>query len=95
MPVTVFRDLLAEVPVPPRGILSQTMSDENDVELVLFAFAAGERLSEHTSARPAIITSFPGTLTSRQATMRSKPGRAHGSGCRPAPATAWRPGPVW
>ena len=55
VPVTVFRDLLAEAPVPARGILSQTLSNENGVELVLFAFAPGEQLSEHTSARPAII----------------------------------------
>ena len=52
---TVFEDLLAEAPVPKRGILSQTVSDEGGIELVLFAFAAGERLSEHTSARPAIV----------------------------------------
>ena len=55
MSATVFRDLLAEAPVPARGILSQTLSDEGGVELVLFAFAAGEQLSEHTSARPAIM----------------------------------------
>jgi quercetin dioxygenase-like cupin family protein len=54
-PATVFPDLLAEAPVPARGILSQTLSNEGGVELVLFAFAPGERLSEHTSARPAII----------------------------------------
>ncbi len=55
MPVTVFQDLPVEAPVPARGILSQTLSDEDGIELVLFAFAPGERLSEHTSARPAII----------------------------------------
>lgn len=55
MPVAVFRDLVAEAPVPARGIHSQTLSDENGVELVLFAFAPGEQLSEHTSARPAIV----------------------------------------
>ena len=53
--VTLYADLLAEAPIPARGIHSQTVSDEAGVELVLFAFAAGERLSEHTSARPAII----------------------------------------
>ena len=42
-------------PFRPGGTLSQTLSNEDGVELVLFAFAAGERLSEHTSARPAII----------------------------------------
>lgn len=55
MSATVFQDLLAEAPVPARGILSQTLSNDAGVELVLFAFAAGEQLSEHTSARPAII----------------------------------------
>jgi quercetin dioxygenase-like cupin family protein len=52
---TIFVDLLAEAPVPARGILSQTLSNEGGVELVLFAFAAGEQLSEHTSARPTIV----------------------------------------
>jgi quercetin dioxygenase-like cupin family protein len=51
----VVDDLLAEAPIPSRGIHSQTVSDVDGVELVLFAFAPGERLSEHTSARPAII----------------------------------------
>ncbi len=55
VPATVFRDLVAEAPVPARGILSQTLSNENGIELELFAFAPGEQLSEHTSARPAII----------------------------------------
>jgi len=48
-------DLLAEAPLPARGILSQTLSDEDGVRLVLFSFAAGEELSEHTAARPAIV----------------------------------------
>jgi quercetin dioxygenase-like cupin family protein len=52
---TFFPNLTAEAPVPARGIHSQTLSNEAGVELVLFAFAAGEQLSEHTSARPAII----------------------------------------
>ena len=54
-PYTYFTDLVVEAPVPARGILSQTLSDVGGVELVLFAFAPGEKLSEHTSARPAII----------------------------------------
>jgi quercetin dioxygenase-like cupin family protein len=52
---TVYPDLLAETAVPPRGILSQTLSNADGIELVLFAFAAGEALAEHTSSRPAII----------------------------------------
>jgi quercetin dioxygenase-like cupin family protein len=52
---TFYADLLAETVMPPRGILSQTLSKADGVELVLFAFAAGEALTEHTSSRPAII----------------------------------------
>jgi len=50
-----FADLAAEVPNVARGIHSQTLYDGPDLRLVLFAFAAGEELSEHTAARPAVI----------------------------------------
>jgi quercetin dioxygenase-like cupin family protein len=52
---TFYPDVTAEATIPRRGIHSQTLSDEAGVELVLFALAAGERLSEHTAARPAIV----------------------------------------
>lgn len=52
---TFFPDLAAEAELPKRGIHSQTLSNNDGVELVLFAMAAGEQLSEHTSARPAIV----------------------------------------
>jgi len=54
-PYAFFPDLVAEASIPTRGIHSQTLSREGDVELVLFAFAAGEGLAEHAAARPAII----------------------------------------
>jgi quercetin dioxygenase-like cupin family protein len=50
-----YPDLAAEADAPRRGIHSQTLSKADGVELVLFAMAAGEQLSEHTSARPAIV----------------------------------------
>jgi quercetin dioxygenase-like cupin family protein len=76
MPATVFRDLVAEAPVPARGILSQTLSNEDGIELVLFAFAPGEQLSEHTSARPAIIHILSGEadLTVGEDAHRAIPG---------------------
>lgn len=52
---TFFADLAEEAEVPKRGIHSQTLVKQAAFELVLFAMAAGERLSEHTSARPAIV----------------------------------------
>lgn len=58
---TFVPDLLAEATVPRRGIHSQTLSDHDGVELVLFALAAGERLSEHTAARPAIVHVLAGS----------------------------------
>lgn len=54
-------DLVATARVPERGILSQTISDEDGVRVVLFGFAPGEELSEHTAARPAIIEIVAGT----------------------------------
>ena len=52
---TFYPDLGKEAVLPERGIHSQTLSKEGGVEVVLFGFAAGESLSEHTSARPAVI----------------------------------------
>lgn len=54
-PVPFFADLAAQAPHVPRGIHSQTLYDGPDLRLVLFAFAPGEELSEHTAARPAVI----------------------------------------
>lgn len=48
-------DLEAEAEMPRHGIHSQTLSDADGVALTLFAMAAGEQLTEHTAARPAII----------------------------------------
>lgn len=48
-------DLAAEAAIPERGIHSQTLANADGVELVLFALANGEQLSEHTAARPAIV----------------------------------------
>jgi quercetin dioxygenase-like cupin family protein len=71
-----FENLAAEAPVPARGILSQTLSDENGVEFLLFGLASGEKLSEHTSARPAIIhiLSGEGDLTVGDEAHPAKPG---------------------
>jgi quercetin dioxygenase-like cupin family protein len=54
-PVLFFADLAAEAPPVGRGIHSQTLYDGPDLRLVLFAFAAGEELSEHTAARAAVV----------------------------------------
>lgn len=48
-------DLLAEAPAVARGIHSQTLDDGPELRLVVFSFAPGEELSEHTAARPAVV----------------------------------------
>jgi quercetin dioxygenase-like cupin family protein len=41
--------------MPADGILSRTILDNPAVRFVLFYFAAGQELSEHTAALPAVI----------------------------------------
>jgi quercetin dioxygenase-like cupin family protein len=54
-PYTQFADLLREVEPPPDGTLSRTIHQDERLKAVLFGFAAGQELSEHTSSRPAVM----------------------------------------
>jgi quercetin dioxygenase-like cupin family protein len=69
-------DLVAAARVPERGILSQTISDADGVRVVLFGFAPGEELSEHTAARAAILEIVAGTadLVVGGAALDGRPG---------------------
>jgi quercetin dioxygenase-like cupin family protein len=52
----LFPNLLEMAPaVPADSILSRTFYKDDRLSAVLFSFAAGEELSEHTSAYPAIL----------------------------------------
>ena len=52
----LFPNLLEMAPVVPEGsILSRTFYKDGRMSAILFSFAAGEELSEHTSAYPATI----------------------------------------
>ncbi len=49
-------DLAAELgSLAPDAILSQTLVKNDQLEVTFFQFAAGQELSEHTSAFPAIV----------------------------------------
>jgi quercetin dioxygenase-like cupin family protein len=49
-------DLLAALPeIPPDTIISQTVLENERVKLILFGFAPGQELSEHTASMPAIL----------------------------------------
>ena len=41
--------------LPKKAILSQTISQDDDARYILFSFAPGEELSEHTAAKPAVM----------------------------------------
>jgi quercetin dioxygenase-like cupin family protein len=41
--------------VPEDSIVSRTFFNQGDTRAILFGFAAGQELSEHTAARPAIL----------------------------------------
>ena len=53
-------DLTAGEAIPASGIHSQTVHSDDAVRVVLFAFAAGEELTEHTASRAATIQVLSG-----------------------------------
>lgn len=49
-------NLAAALPeVPPNSIISHTVHKDERLHAILFGFASGQELSEHTSAYPAIL----------------------------------------
>jgi quercetin dioxygenase-like cupin family protein len=53
---THLKNLLAEVSdVPDDSILSRTVHDDHQLRVVMFNFAAGQDLSEHTSKSAAVL----------------------------------------
>jgi quercetin dioxygenase-like cupin family protein len=41
--------------IPPNSIVSQTFFQDESQKSILFGFAPGQELSEHTAARPAVL----------------------------------------
>ena len=54
-PYTHIENLGSTVEIPPQGILSRTVYSDTIVSVVVFGFDAGQELSEHTAARPALL----------------------------------------
>ncbi len=46
--------------IPPESIVSRTLYNDPVVKVILFGFAAGQELSEHTSARRAMLQFLTG-----------------------------------
>ena len=56
-------DLLKELEVPPKGILSRTLYNDERARIVLFGFAPGEELSAHTAPVSAVLYFVRGEAT--------------------------------
>jgi len=53
---TFIQDLLGDVPpIPKDSILSRTLMQNDHLRVILFQFAAGQELSEHTASKPAVL----------------------------------------
>lgn len=48
-------DVLGQIEIPRDGTLSRTVHHDEQLKVVLFAFAAGQELSEHTASTAAIL----------------------------------------
>jgi quercetin dioxygenase-like cupin family protein len=73
---TRFSDLAKEAQPPDKGILSRTLHGDDRLKAVLFGFAQGEELSEHTASMPAVLHFLQGgaNLTLDDDTVEAGPG---------------------
>src|SRR5262245_26601570 len=69
-------DVAGEVQPPDKGILSRTLPNGDRLKAVLFGFAPGEELSEHTASMPAVLHFLQGQarLTLDADTVEAGPG---------------------
>jgi quercetin dioxygenase-like cupin family protein len=73
---THIADLAREVEIPRDAILTRTLYVDEQVKVVLFAFDAGQELSEHTASTPAILHFLQGEarLTLGEDSMEARAG---------------------
>lgn len=77
MSYTFLSSLFEQLPeIPADSIISKTFYNGNELKAILFGFAAGQELSEHTAARPAILHFLSGQarLTLGSDEMEAQPG---------------------
>jgi quercetin dioxygenase-like cupin family protein len=69
--------------IPPDAIVSRTVVKEGDLQVIVFGFAPGQELSEHTSAKTAVMHFVRGAA---QLVVDGEPARA-----QPGTVVAMRP----
>lgn len=57
-----IENLAAQIDYSDGSTVSKTVMRAEGVNIVLFSFAAGEELSEHTAAMPVIVEALEGQL---------------------------------
>jgi quercetin dioxygenase-like cupin family protein len=74
--LTHVGDLAALIAVAPESTVSRTVLRAEGVRVVLFAFDAGQELTEHTAAVPVLLQVLDGRLRVRAAgsTVELEPG---------------------
>ncbi|HET9494297.1 MAG TPA: cupin domain-containing protein [Chloroflexia bacterium] len=60
---TYYSDLVEELQIPKDGILSRILLKNEHVNVTVFGFDAGQELTEHTAATPAIVQIVRGEAT--------------------------------
>ncbi len=65
MDYTFLANLQQEFTLPEKGILSHILHKDDNVNVTLFGFAAGEELSAHSAPTPAILYFLEGTAEVR------------------------------
>lgn len=73
---TFIAELAAQLEVPADCTISKTLYQDERLKAVLFGFAAGQELSEHTAAVPAILHFLEGEarLTLGDESQKAGPG---------------------
>ena len=73
---TTLIDLRAPVETPGDGIVSRAIHSDDDVRVVLFSFAPGQQLSDHTAPMPATLEIVEGeaTITLGDEVIQGRPG---------------------
>lgn len=62
-PYVLISDVAKEVQPPDKGILSQTLFNDDNLKIILFGFAAGNELTAHTAPMPATLHFLQGEAT--------------------------------
>lgn len=67
-------DLISDIPVD--SIVSRTIFSSDQMKVILFGFAAGQELSEHTASKPAVLHFVKGQarLTLGETAVLAQPG---------------------